>query len=90
MSGATLPVQMGEMVGESAELRSLYHRLSNELGVILAHAELLEVRAPDATSRGRAAQVVTSVLDAMGTVRELRDRVRLERSTAGQSLSVSR
>lgn len=82
MNGPAVAAALGEAVSESAELRSLYHRLSNELGVILAHAELLEVRAADSTSRGRAAQVVTSVLDAMGTVRELRGRVRLERSSA--------
>ncbi len=28
---------------ESPELRLLFHRLNNQLGIILAHAELLEV-----------------------------------------------
>ena len=49
------------------ELRLLFHRLNNQLGIILAHAELLEVKAADDVSRARAAQVVPSVLDAMGT-----------------------
>ena len=31
---------------ESPELRLLFHRLNNQLGIILAHAELLEARRP--------------------------------------------
>jgi len=56
------------------ELRDLFHQLNNQLGIILAHAELLEARARDDAGRARAAQVVTSVLDAMGTAREIRQR----------------
>ena len=56
------------------ELRTLFHRLNNQLGIILAHAELLEAKAVDDVSRARAEQVVASVLDAMGTARELRRR----------------
>jgi hypothetical protein len=56
------------------ELRSLFHRLNNQLGIILAHAELLEAKAVDDVNRARAEQVVASVLDAMGTARELRRR----------------
>lgn len=69
---------------ESPELRLLFHRLSNELGIILAHAELLEAKAVDQASRARATQVVTSVLDAMNTAREIRDRGRAERSTGSR------
>ena len=58
-------------MGESVDLRLLFHRLNNQLGVILAHAELLESKAPDDTSRVRAAQVVSSALEAMGTAKEL-------------------
>ena len=54
------------------ELRRLFHQLNNQLGIILAHAELMEKKAPDETSRSRATQVVTSVLDAMGTAKEIR------------------
>ena len=32
---------------ESPELRLLFHRLNNQLGIILAHAELLEAKATD-------------------------------------------
>jgi len=57
---------------ESPELRLLFHRLNNQLGIILAHAELLETKAPDDMSRARAAQVVSGVLEAMSTIKELR------------------
>ncbi len=59
---------------ESPELRLLFHRLNNQLGIILAHAELLEAKAPDDANRARAAQMVASALDAMGTAREIRQR----------------
>jgi hypothetical protein len=58
----------------AAELRALFHRLNNQLGIILAHAELLEAKAADDAARARAAQVVSSVLDAMGTTREIRSK----------------
>ena len=57
---------------ESPELRLLFHRLNNQLGIILANAELLESKAPDDMHRARAAQVVASTLEAMGTVNEIR------------------
>jgi len=57
---------------ESPDLRLLFHRLNNQLGIILAHAELLESKLTDDLQRARAAQVVSSVLDAMGTAKELR------------------
>jgi hypothetical protein len=58
---------------ESPELRLLFHRLNNQLGIILAHAELLEAKAGDDVLRARAAQVVASTLDVMGTAKEIRD-----------------
>ena len=57
---------------EQPELRLLFHRLNNQLGIILAHAELLESKASDDMNRARAAQVVSSALEAMGTAREIR------------------
>jgi hypothetical protein len=57
---------------EAPELRLLFHRLNNQLGIILAHAELLEAKAGDDSSRARAAQVVSSALDAMGTAKDIR------------------
>ena len=56
------------------ELGLLFHRLNNQLGIILAHAELIEAKAADDANRARAVQVVTSVLDAMTTAREIRRR----------------
>ena len=57
---------------ESPELRLLFHRLNNQLGIILAHAELLEAKATDDISRSRAGQVVASTLEAMTTAKEIR------------------
>ena len=56
------------------QLRLLFHQLNNQLGIVLAHAELLEAKATDTTHRARAEQVVKSVLDAMGTAKEIRRR----------------
>ena len=57
---------------ESPEFRLLFHRLNNQLGIILAHAELLEAKATDDMNRARAAQVVSGALDAMTTAKEIR------------------
>jgi hypothetical protein len=57
-----------------AELDALFHRLNNQLGIILAHAELLEAKAVDDMTRARAERVVASALDAMESVREIRVR----------------
>ena len=65
-------LQARRPMDESPELRLLFHRLNNQLGIILAHAELLESKAPDDTHRARAAQVVSSALEAMGTVKQIR------------------
>ena len=58
------------------DLGLLFHRLNNQLGIILANAELLEAKSADEMSRARASQVVSSVLDAMSTAREIRVRTR--------------
>jgi hypothetical protein len=57
---------------DGPDLREMFHRLNNQLGIILAHAELLESKALDSADRARAAQVVASTLEAMSTTRELR------------------
>jgi hypothetical protein len=57
---------------DTPDLRMLFHRLNNQLGIILANAELLEAKTADAANRARAAQLVASALDAMGTAREIR------------------
>jgi hypothetical protein len=81
-AGVTVAPAGGPTQVESMEtdLRALFHRLNNQLGIILAHAELLETRAGDDVGRARAAQVVSSVLDAMGTAKEIRRRSEPERS----------
>ena len=58
-----------------ADSKELLHKLNNQLGVILAHAELLETKAQDATQKARASQVVNAALQAMAVSRELRDTV---------------
>ena len=55
--------------------KALLHKLNNQLGVILAHAEVLENKAQDAAQKARASQVVNAALQAMAVSRELRDRV---------------
>jgi len=62
------------------DLQALFHRLNNQLGVLLAQAELLEAKAADDANRVRAAQMVSSTLAALGTVREIRQRTQLTAS----------
>lgn len=57
---------------EPPDLRLLFHRLNNQLGITLAHAELLEAKAATEANRSRASQVVGSILGAMNTVKEIR------------------
>ena len=54
----------------------LFHRLNNQLGIILANAELLEAKLAEDAARARASLVVTSALDAMSTAREIRVRLK--------------
>jgi hypothetical protein len=69
---------------EPPDYGTLFHRLNNQLGIILANAELLEAKCTDEGSRARASQVVTSVIEAMSTARELRVRVDDQRETAAR------
>jgi hypothetical protein len=62
---------------ESPDLGLLFHRLNNQLGIILANAELLEAKLPDDPGRARANQIVAGVLDALATAREIRLKTRL-------------
>ena len=54
------------------EMNRLFHRLNNQLGIVLAHAEMLEEKAVEEAHRQHASRVVASVLDALGTSREIR------------------
>jgi hypothetical protein len=59
----------------TTDSKELLHKLNNQLGVILAHAELLETKAPDAAQKARASLVVNAALQAMAVSRELREMV---------------
>lgn len=54
------------------DLSAVFHRLNNQLGIILANAELLEARLADEAQRARASQVVSGTLEAIATVQDLR------------------
>ena len=57
---------------DGPDLATLFHRLNNQLGIILANAELLENKSTDQVNRARAGQVVASALEAMAVAKELR------------------
>jgi signal transduction histidine kinase len=59
----------------SRDLSELFHRLNNELGIILSHAELLEAKCDQDKNRSRAAQVVAAALEALGTARQIRAQI---------------
>jgi hypothetical protein len=69
-------VTPGSSSNESPDLGLLFHRLNNQLGIILANAELLEAKLKDEVSRARATQIVSGVLDALATAREIRIKTR--------------
>jgi len=60
------------MDDELPEVRLLYHKLNNQLGIILANAELLESMSAEPSNRVRAAQIVAGALDALGTLKAIR------------------
>jgi hypothetical protein len=57
-----------------SDIESQFSRLNDQLGIILAHAELLEVKSAGDANR-RAHQIVSSALEAMSASRELRVQV---------------
>ncbi len=67
------------------ELPRLFHQLNNQLGVILANAELLERRLAD-DHRARAAQLVSSAVDAIGTAQRIRQHTEAARSGVERAL----
>jgi hypothetical protein len=68
-------VEQGAVGFSEADFSRLFHQLNNQLGIILANAELLESRLIDETQRARASQVVAGALDAITTIQSLRQMV---------------
>lgn len=62
--------------GMPTELGTLLHRLNNQLGIILANAELLETRAQAEDVRTRAGQIVIGAVDAIATTKDIRARLK--------------
>ena len=65
-------VSTGAAVPAVPDLSAVFHRLNNQLGIILANAELLEARLAEETQRARASQVVSGALEAISTIQDLR------------------
>lgn len=70
------PYDRSVLLGEEPELGLLLHRLNNQLGVILANAELLETKLIEHSGRSRANQIVTGAVEAVATARDIRSRIR--------------
>jgi hypothetical protein len=51
--GGARGLREGASVDEPSELGLLFHRLNNQLGIILANAELLEAKLADEAQRAR-------------------------------------
>ena len=72
---------LGYAMDRSApDLPRVFHRLNNQLGIILTNAELLEARLTEETQRARASQVVSGALEAISTIQDLRRLVGLRGS----------
>ena len=67
-----MPGLNSEVPVSDSDLTKLFHLLNNQLGIILANAELLEHRLAEETHRARAGQVVISALDAIRTSQRIR------------------
>lgn len=57
---------------QPGDLGQLFHRLNNQLGIVLANAELLESRLTDDVHRARAGHIVASALEAISTSLDIR------------------
>ena len=55
-----------------ADLAKLFHRLNNQLGVILANAELLESKLTEEAQRSRASQIGAGAIEAISAIQEIR------------------
>ena len=55
------------------DLRGLFHQLNNQLGIILANAELLESRSGSNAATVRASHIVSSTVEAIALADSIRD-----------------
>ncbi len=55
----------------ASDLRTLFHQLNNQLGIILANAELLHARLGEADSSARAGHIVSSTVEAIATAKNI-------------------
>ena len=69
--------------------RELLHRLNNQLGVILAHAELIETKAQDAAQKARASQVVSAALQAMADLAPMDQVAALKDGDSGEKFKAA-
>ncbi|MGE0813240.1 MAG: hypothetical protein AB7I13_08540 [Vicinamibacterales bacterium] len=72
MKSSTISPETGPQAHPDA-LRGLFHQLGNQLGVILANAELMELKLVDPVQRARASHVIHAALEAMAATRSLRE-----------------
>jgi hypothetical protein len=59
---------------DALDIDALFHRLNNQLGIILANAELLESKLSEEKTRVRAGQIVVGAIEAIAAVRDIRTR----------------
>jgi hypothetical protein len=68
----------------TSDLSHVFHRLNNQLGVVLANAELLESRLTGEGDKARAGQVVAGTLEVIATIQDLRRAVAFPPTTPRQ------
>jgi len=68
------PAKDSLLLEDALDIDTLFHRLNNQLGIILANAELLESKLSEEKTRVRAGQIVIGALEAIAAVRDIRTR----------------
>ncbi len=75
LAKSDLGFQPAEPPDDVAALGALFHRLNNQLGTGLAHAELIVVKSLRESERDRADHIVEALLGAMVTAHEIHTRL---------------